>query len=291
MSLIGTMIKLLKVFSVYMIYNFNNNIKEKLQLLNRKIVNHIKEKEQCIYYEGNLYAHLKSFKNLKKVVFSVLLGEYDSISTFNVQKGFDYYLFTDNLNGKFNHTNWTIVPIPEEVQKLNVSRFKKQRFIKLHPHLYFKDYDISIYFDSNFKIIEDLNIFLIRILSPKYNIYCLEHPERNSVFNETYAVVQHIKEKESIASIVREKYKKEKYPDENGLIEGCLIIRKHNENDSIYLMNKWYEEINNYSHRDQLSFNYVLWKTRLKIKYIAKNYALQYFFQNTTHLKLLQFKD
>ena len=55
-------------------------------------------------------------------------------------------------------------------------------------------------------------------------------------------------------------------------------------------MNKWYEEIEKYSYRDQLSFNYVLWKEKDKIKYISKNYALEYFNQNY-HLKVLKLND
>ena len=33
-------------------------------------------------------------------------------------------------------------------------------------------------------------------------------------------------------------------------------------------MEKWWNEIINYSHRDQLSFNYILWKEHKKVKYI-----------------------
>ena len=282
--------KMFKFFIIYLIYRFHININIKKKII-RTIIEDIKNKNQSIYYKDNFYDHLKSFKKLKKVVFSVLIGEYDLISQFNLQKDFDFYLFTDDQSGKYNHTNWTILPIPEEVQELNVSRVKKQRFIKLHPHLYFKDYDLSIYIDANFKIIDDLNNFLIRVLSPNYSIYTFEHPERNTIFNETFEVVSLQKEKESIANAIRERYRKENFPDKNGLIESCLIIRKHNEKDSIYMMNKWYDEIKNYSHRDQLSFNYIMWKTGVKIKYIVKNFALQYFFQNITHLELLQIKN
>ena len=281
-------IKLFKIYILYLIYILNTNIKEKILIFNRRIQN---IKKESIYNEDNFYEHLNSFNQLKKVVFSVLIGEYDIISTFNLQNGFDYYLFTDNFNVNLNHTNWTIIPIPEEVKQLNVGRVKKQRYIKVHPHLYFKDYDLSIYIDATFKIIGDLNSFLIRVLSPKYNIYILEHPERNTIFNETFEVTKLQKEKKSMANAIKERYKKEKFPDDNGLIESCLIIRKHNENDSIYLMNQWYEEIKNYSHRDQLSFNYIMWKTGIKIKYIVKNFALEYFVQNLTHLKEIKFID
>ena len=282
MYLLEKGIKLFKIYILYLIYGLNTNIKEKILIFNRRIQN---IKKESIYNEDNFYEHLNSFNQLKKVVFSVLIGEYDIINTFNLQNGFDYYLFTDNFNGNLNHTNWTIIPIPEEVKQLNVSRVKKQRFIKVHPHLYFKDYDLSIYIDATFKIIGDLNSFLIRVLSPKYNIYILEHPERNTIFNETFEVTKLQKEKKSMTNIIKERYKKEKFPDDNGLIESCLMIRKHNENDSIYLMNQWYEEIKNYSHRDQLSFNYVLWKSGTKIKYISKKFCFKYLWCDYFHRK------
>ena len=59
---------------------------------------------------------------------------------------------------------------------------------------------------------------------------------------------------------VQNKYNRENFPDDNGLAECCLIIRKHNEFNCINFMNNWFNEINLNSHRDQLSFNYILWK-------------------------------
>ena len=51
-------------------------------------------------------------------------------------------------------------------------------------------------------------------------------------------------------------------------------------------MNKWFEEISYNSHRDQLSFNYVYWKTGNKnVKYISKKYISKYFEQSLFHLK------
>ena len=93
-----------------------------------------------------------------------------------------------------------------------------------------------------------------------------------------------------MAKLIRERYNNENFPDNTGLIEGCLIVRKHNEKDCVNLMNKWFEEIEKYSYRDQLSFNYILWKTKNKIKYISKNYALEYFNQ-LYHLKVLNLNE
>ena len=266
-----------------------------LSILDKKMINyfnfHIKNdlNNKAFYYiyRDNTYnKSIKSIIKLKKVVYSALLGKYDRIQPFNLQKGFDFILFTDLTNINNNETNWTILPIPKELNHLNLSIIKKQRFIKLHPHLFFPNYNLSIYIDTSFQIQGNLNEFLLRILTPEYDIYNFEHPHRNDIFNEISAVIEMEKEKEIMGNIIREKYIKENFPDNNGLIEGCLIIRRHNKKDCIYLMNKWFEEVKNYSHRDQLSFNYLIWKTGIKIKYISKRFALNYF-QQFFHLMKL----
>ena len=126
--------------------------------------------------------------------------------------------------------------------------------------------------------------FLLRILSPRHYIYTLEHPKRNSIFNLiifSLIVFNRVtllkKEKKSIGKIIYKRYKKEKFPDNKGLIESCIIIRNHNNQRCIKFMNKWFYEIKKFSHRDQLSFNYINWKNNIKIKYISKNYVLKYF--------------
>lgn len=270
----------LLILLIYLKYLFKYfyELKNK-SLLNNNLFNSI--------YNNNGKNTLNSILSLKKVVYSALFGEYDEIRKFNLQKGYDYYLFTDNNHIKYNETNWTILPIPETLKILNLSIIKKQRYLKLHPHLYFQHYDLSIYIDSSFRVKGDLNNFLLRILSPKYNIYNLEHPSRSTILNETFQVINLHKEKESMVNTIRRRYQIEKFPDKNGLIEGSIIIRRHNEKDCIYLMNKWYEQIEKYSHRDQLSFNYIIWKTGIKNKYIVKNFALEYFAQNAIHLQVI----
>ena len=57
-----------------------------------------------------------------------------------------------------------------------------------------------------------------------------------------------------MSEFIRKRYKNEKFPDNNGLIESCLIIRKHNEKDVILQMEKWYEEIENI----HIEINYLL---------------------------------
>ena len=196
---------------------------------------------------------------------------------FNKQKGFDYFLFTDII---INNTNWTILEIPYAVKKLNCSITKKQRFIKLHPHLFFQEYELSIYMDTSFMIIGDINEFLIRLLSPSFNIYVIEHPGSNCIYSEIKAVIKMKKENKKKSMLVEKMLKNNNFPEKMGLSENCLIIRRHKENNCINLMEKWWNQIKNFSKRDQLSFNYVVWKTGIKIKYISKKFVFGYFHQN-----------
>ena len=224
--------------------------------------------------------NLNYIKNIKKVVFSIIIDKYDNPFPFIKQKGFDYFIFSNNI---INDTNWTLLPIPNNILMMNISNIKKQRYIKTHPHLFFKDYELSIYIDASYTIIGDLNIFLLRLLTPKYDIYFLQHPSRSSIFQELTAVVYFKKEFNSSVELIKNRYIKEKISDNQGLIETCIIIRKHNNNKIINLMTNWWKEIKNFSHRDQLSLNYVLSKLKFKIYYISKKYSLEYF-NFTDHL-------
>ena len=127
-------------------------------------------------------------------------------------------------------------------------------------------------------------------MNDRYNIFSLEHPERSLVSDEISVVISLKKEKESIGLKVKEKYNKENFPDNFGLTENCIIIRKHKERDCIKLMEKWWEEIEKYSHRDQLSFSYAQWKTGVKNKIISKSFALDYF-EYSFHLKDQLYQD
>ena len=210
----------------------------------------------------------------------------NKLRPFKKQKGFDYFLFTNNkIKDK---TNWTILPIPEIINNLNISIIKKQRFIKLHPHLFFVNYDISIYMDTSCVIKGDLNIFLEKILSPKFNLFFFEHPRRNSIYSEINSVISMKKELKEKALLIMKRYKNKKFPDNYGLSDNKMIIRKHNKKNCIKLMEKWWDEIYKYSHRDQLSLSYIIWNTGIKVKYISRELLFEYF-SFFAHIKRIKF--
>ena len=77
-------------------------------------------------------------------------------------------------------------------------------------------------------------------------------------------------------------YQDEGYPSHNGLITGMVILRRHNEEDCIKVMEDWWTEIKYGSKRDQLSFNYVAWKNKTKFNYMDGDSRDNQYFKRDT---------
>lgn len=243
----------------------------------------------CITAEQNNIngININYIRGLKKVVYTILFGKYDNVHNLVKEKGYDYFMLTDQRLDNQSKINWTILSFrPKKKYKNKIYRIKKQRFYKTHPHLLFQNYDLSIYVDASYAIKGNLDEFLLRILSQNKSIYMLEHPCRNTINNEFSAVVKYNKDKVNNVVHIKNIYNEEKFPDDNGLAETCLIIRKHNDFECQNFMEQWFQQIKLYSHRDQLSFNYIWWKTKSSIiKYIPKEFTNIYFQQFPKHLK------
>ena len=72
----------------------------------------------------------------------------------------------------------------EEIKNLNTIDVKKQRAIKILPHRYLSEYDISIWVDGNILIKDDLNTFLNKECNTENNIFIPQHPIRQCIYDE-----------------------------------------------------------------------------------------------------------
>ena len=236
---------------------------------NSSYLNFDRENKTDYEYEGVIPKN-----NRKVVVYSCLIGNYDNVTSFNKQRGYDYILFTDQ---KINNTNWTIFPIPDEVLKLNVSDIKKQRYMKIHPHKFFKNYDLSLYIDANYEIKGDLDDYLINTLNPLDHIY-IPHLQFGRGIKEALqkAIAKNLDDV-SLLNKVMDRYNKSKILDTTGIVNAGLIIRKHHTEDCIKLMEKWWEEVRDYSHVDNFAFDYASHMTKVRFLYTSYQFALFYF--------------
>lgn len=200
----------------------------------------------------------------KYVIYTCQTGNYDYIPEQMVYdtKMFDYFYFTDNPE-IIVCKPWKVVDInrfekmfPEQIINNDV---KKARFIKTHPHLFFKNYERSIWIDANMSFkINPIN--LIKMIDDKCVFTSVKHPHRNCIYQEAMAVLQLKKDNKQTVDSEIECIRHNMFPNNYGMIESGLMIRNHNDHRCISLMKQWWTMIENYSRRDQLSFNYVCWK-------------------------------
>jgi hypothetical protein len=134
--------------------------------------------------------------------------------------------------------------------------------IKTHPHWVLPDYDITVWIDANTSVDQKLYDYIEKYKDN--DITFKKHPDRDCIYDELKEVVFWSKETQNNGQFLFNRYKKENYPEHNGLYETNIII-SHPKNDKVQIIyDKWWEQIYEYSHRDQLSLNYILWKNKLK---------------------------
>lgn len=210
-------------------------------------------------------------RGTRVVVYTCITGGYDNVlEPTYVTPGVDYICFTDDPTLKSK--TWKFRPIPEEL--LSYSKVKQQRGIKIMPHRYLPEYDISIWVDGAVIVKGDINEYLKTLDLQQYSVFIPEHPARKCIYKEKDACVKIGKIKGADIKLADEqmkRYRDDKFPENYGLVQSNIVIRRHNDAYSKELMEKWWSELSKYSHRDQLSFNYALWKcTSKKFKYLIK---------------------
>lgn len=191
------------------------------------------------------------------VAYTCVTDGYDSLKQpLVISKGIDYICFTDNMN--IISGIWKLRPIPDELKMLN--KVKQQRVIKICPHRYLKDYDISVWVDGSILILNDLSKFISSYDLEKCPLYTRVHPSRKCIYKEAKACIRLGKDTSKNIEAQVEAYREDGYPKNIGMAETGILLRKHNDIKCQLLDNLWASELLKYSHRDQLSFNYACWK-------------------------------
>ena len=207
----------------------------------------------------------------KKVVYTSVFGNYDDVVKPKLPEGWDWKFFSEENS----------LPIYEDNMR-NAKRYK------ILPHRFLKEYEISIYIDGNYIIKRDVNELVDRYLNDANAVFHNHNSQpaydkRNCIYDEARTILmfgeknmkitpergmKNYKDNPEIIVNQMKRYMNDNYPEQNGLITGGVILRRHNEKDCIKVMEDWWKEIRYGSKRDQLSFNYVAWKNKFKFNYM-----------------------
>lgn len=203
----------------------------------------------------------------KYVIYTALIGNYDDIrQPLAVDNRFDYILYMDNPT-QSRIGVWEVRKF--ECDNLDLTRVA--RYIKTHPHELLPDYEASMWIDARIQITHNsFYIQFIEMYSTSYDVAASIHPLRDCIYDEAYEVMNKGLELEQKVFEWCHYLREESYPQHNGLYETGVLFRKHN--DEVLEMDKlWWQYIQTYSRRDQLSFNYVLSKLHVKCASFFQN--------------------
>ena len=205
-------------------------------------------------------------RSKKICVYTCITGDYDELQPIEVkEKNVDYICFTNNR--KIKSTDWKIIYIEDE----NLDNHRLSRKLKMLGHPYISEnYNISVWMDARI-IFKKKVVDFVKTYLKNNSFAAIRHHARNCIYEEAEACLK--LKKDTKANILKtiNYLKKEEYPEQNGLYEMTVFIKKHNDPLVIRTMFMWFNMICNYSKRDQLSFMYCVWKTGLKIDDINLN--------------------
>ncbi|AXQ96024.1 DUF616 domain-containing protein (plasmid) [Cereibacter azotoformans] len=190
------------------------------------------------------------------VIYTSVAGGYDNLKAPLAELGnFDFYVFSDTPLDPV--APWEQVPF-DEAREDPVRTAKKPKIL---PHLYFPDYEWSLWIDANIFVLDDLSRFLTMAIEQQAKVALFEHPERNTLNAEVTQLCKLRKDDPDLIQAQYARYQAEGWDNQLPLYECNFIVRRHNDPDVMRAMTLWWNEIEENSRRDQVSFPYAMWKS------------------------------
>lgn len=220
-------------------------------------------------------------------VFTAIFGAKDDLHDPKVfSSDVDFICFTDQ---PLRSRVWQVRRIPPPVPG---DPTRSARRVKILAHEYLPDHDMSVWVDGNIFIIGDVRKKAESELSDApMAVYdharSREFPLRSLFEGAEYLIrTAHEGKRQEDPALVAaqmEAYKKEGYPNDNGLLWSCVMFRRHHDPKVVETMRLWWEEVQTKSNRDQMSFNYAAWKTGLSFRYIREDASDNPYFKRLNH--------
>lgn len=224
------------------------------------------------------------FSTERIAIYIAIYGDYDKIIEPIIKPdNCDFFIFTDKPNHVIKNSVWKV----REINLDGLGNIHSNRYLKMHAHKLFPEYNYSVYVDGNIQVITDLTEFIHGM--NKFGLKLHRHYRRKCVYDEIEICIK--QNKDDIEKLLSHKDRllKNGFPKDYGVLEAPIIVREHHNKSCIQIMESWWEEFQENSSRDQVSLPYVLWKNNITIDEIAllgNDIYSNYAFKKQKHNKL-----
>lgn len=200
----------------------------------------------------------------KICVYTCITGGYDNLNEIKKpEKGVDYVCFTNNK--QLRSRTWKIVQLDDA--GINNRRLARKIKVLGHPAINDK-YEVFVWTDAD--VVWEKPIVEFTKFLKKRDFAIFVHHARKTTFEEAVACLKNRKDTIQNIRKVLDFYAKVGYPDDNGLFESTVFV-KRNTAEVMKMLKEWYGIIEKYTERDQLSFSYAIWKVGLEVSPIPLN--------------------
>ena len=194
----------------------------------------------------------------KLVIVTANIGQFDNIREDHYrQTNCRFVMFTDDKDAK--SSLWELI----QIRRKFVDPRQESRMYKWLFHKYLPDVEYSLWVDADVSIKIDINELIGKYLK-NADIAIYPHRARNCIYKEAEKCIELKLDYVNVIKKQIEEYRLENYPDNNGLHESHIMLRRHTEEIKRFNEAVW-ANICSGSLRDQLSLNYIAWKLGIKI--------------------------
>jgi hypothetical protein len=260
---------------------------KKLKLVETSIIKH---QARCFYKNNEIKIvnqQIENFKNIfdpniKNVVYTFVGPDEELPTISNNDLNCEYVCFSNNQK-LLNTTNdiWKIIDVSDFYKILEVSKFDKliKEYFKIHPHVLFKNKQVSIWIDSS-KISEIKKIDYSKLISLlKENQYLVS--TNSNYFDCVYDFIFFKKREKLITdqefNYALELFKWHHFPRKNNLIDTSILIRSHCDERCVHVMNRTWNYIKKCPGASDIFLNLVIWLNKNNYSYIPKNILINEF--------------
>lgn len=187
----------------------------------------------------------------------------------------EFVLFSD---AGLKARGWNVTPCVRTFD----SHVLTNRFHKFFPQQLFPNAEYSVYIDGNIGIVGDITPLLEEFIASRAALGVFRHRDRTTVAQEVDACLALGRFSESDLNVYESQVEHmyaDGMPPGQQLTDNGVIFRWHGHAGLSSAMEGWWQELNAYTRRDQLSLPYIIWRHDIPCKVWDWSFRLpnQYF--------------
>ncbi len=212
---------------------------------------------------------------MKIVLYTALYGGYHSKFLPLPDIGIDAYAFTDNPDAAAPGWQTVVVSFPDK----DMHPRMQAKWFKMHPHELFPEYDVSIWIDAGWRVVNTRIAEEMPAYLGDANICFFPHRRNKTLLDELYETMGINKYVGLPCPTQVAYYYSAEYKDESGVLECTSLLRRHNEENIKQFNKAWWKQCRKWTYADQISAPYLLWDFNVKFNKYPFNLDQQTWFR------------